>query len=76
MTLPGKLRLLPPVTIGNRIFCPVIRESDYTSRHGMVISVSPSALLLHEEETWYFVPLEDGSSPDMFRDLPEETDLL
>jgi hypothetical protein len=63
------IRMLYPVSFGERIFYPLVRDSIVSCEQGMVVSVNPVAVLFFEAGTWMFVPLEEGTSPDILQKL-------
>ena len=64
------IRMLEAVTCGDRVFFPLIRETQVSSGQGIVVMVSPVALLFSEAGWWMFVPLEEGICPDILGTLP------
>jgi hypothetical protein len=67
MTPP--VRMLEPVTCGERIFFPLVRDMQVSFDQGVVAAVSPVALLFSEADRWMFVPLEEGICPDILEKL-------
>jgi hypothetical protein len=63
------IRMLDPVTSGERVFLPLVRDTQVLSEKGAVVSVSPVALLFSDEGRWMFVPLEEGICPDILGTL-------
>ncbi|MEN6397108.1 MAG: hypothetical protein ABFC78_11580 [Methanoregula sp.] len=51
------IRIALPLTHGNRVFYPVVREQVITHGNGLVISEHPVALLMQEQDSWYFIPV-------------------
>jgi len=46
-------------SISKRTFYPVLRNTLTTMEHGGVFSSEPVAVLIEEDDTWFFVPLDD-----------------
>lgn len=63
------IRLLDPVSCGERIFYPRVRDSIVSCEQGMAVSVNPVAVLFFEAGTWMFVPLEEGTGTDILEKL-------
>ena len=63
------IRMLDPVTCGERVFLPLVRDTMVLSQQGAVVSVNPVALLFLEAGRWMFVPLEEGICPDILGTL-------
>lgn len=49
----------PPVIVGSREIYPVVSTASWIHENGGMITGTPLALLIREEESWYFVPLVD-----------------
>ena len=54
------IRIAVPVTYGNRVFYPIVRDQVILHRNGAFVSRHPVALLMQELESWYFIPLEEN----------------
>ncbi len=63
------IRTLEPVSYGERIFYPPVRESMVSYELGLTVSTSPVAILFLEAGEWMFVPLEEGISPEILEKL-------
>jgi hypothetical protein len=63
------IRMLDPVSCGERKFYPLVRDSRVSCEQGMAVSVNPVAVLFSEAGTWMFVPLEEGTGPDILEKL-------
>ena len=63
------VRMLEPVTCGERVFFPLVRDTLVSFEQGVVVSVNPVALLYSEAGRWMFVPLEEGICPDILENL-------
>ena len=63
------IRLLDPVSCGERIFYPLVRDSIVSCEQGMGVSVNPVAVLFFEAGTWMFVPLEEGTNTTILQKL-------
>ena len=63
------IRMLDPVSCGERIFYPLVRDSMVSCEQGMGVSVNPVAVLFFEAGTWMFVPLEEGTRTDILEKL-------
>jgi hypothetical protein len=61
--------MLDPVSFGERIFYPLVRDSMVSCEQGMAVSVNPVAVLFFEAGTWMFFPLEEGANPDILQKL-------
>jgi hypothetical protein len=61
--------MLDPVSCGERKFYPLVRDFIVPCEQGMAVSVNPVAVLFFEAGTWMFVPLEEGTSPDILQKL-------
>lgn len=51
--------LKPPLTVGNREIYPVVCTVSLAHEHGAMATSLPLALLIREEDSWYFIPLID-----------------
>jgi len=60
-----------PVTVGQRVFFPLIREEIVCCATGAIATRCPVALLFSDDEQWFFVPLEVGITQDVVRDLAQ-----
>ena len=58
--MTADIRMLEPVTCGERILIPLVRDTQVSSGKGFVVMVSPVALLISEAGKWMFTPLEEG----------------
>jgi hypothetical protein len=67
--MTATLRMLDPVSCGERKFYPVVRDSIVSCEQGMAVSVNPVAVLFFDAGTWMFVPLEEGTNPDILQKL-------
>jgi hypothetical protein len=63
------IRILEPVSCGERIFYPLVQDSMVSCEHGVAVSVNPVAVLFFDAGTWMFVPLEEGTNPDILQKL-------
>jgi hypothetical protein len=63
------IRMLDPVSCGERIFYPLVRDSMVSCEQGIAVSRSPVAFLLFEAGEWMFVPLEEGTNPEILEKL-------
>jgi hypothetical protein len=63
------IRMLDPVSFGERIFFPIVRDSMTACNQGIAVVMSPVALLLVEAGAWMFVPIEEGTGPDILEKL-------
>jgi hypothetical protein len=61
--LTSGIRFLPPRTLGQRTFIPLVRESDFSHDRGSLVMVNPLALIVEDEGNWSFFALEDGITP-------------
>jgi len=70
--LRSSLRLAAPVTLGRRIFVPLVRMLTASHEWGGMASCTPVALLIGEGASWSFVPLEEGIGQEVLStlDLP------
>ena len=64
------VRFQEAVTCGERVFFPLVRETQFSFEQGVMVSISPVALLFSEAGRWMFVPLEEGICPDILGTLP------
>lgn len=60
MNASDEIRIAVPVTYGNRVFYPIVREQVIMHKNGAVVAKHPVALLMQERESWYFIPLEEN----------------
>lgn len=67
--MTSAVRMLEPVTCGERVFFALVRDNIYSYEQGAVVSVNPVALLFSESGQWMFVPLEEGICPDILTKL-------
>jgi hypothetical protein len=63
------IRMLDPVSFGERIFYPLVRDSVVSCEQGVAVSMSPVAILFFEAGEWMFVPLEEGTRPEILEKL-------
>jgi predicted DNA repair protein MutK len=61
--------MLEPVTCVERIIIPLVRHTQISSGQGVMVMVSPVALLISEAGKWMFTPLEEGIWPDILETL-------
>ena len=67
--MTATIRMLDPVSCGERKFYPLVLDSIVSSEQGMAVSVNPVAVLFFEAGTWMFVPLEEGTNPNILQKL-------
>ena len=67
--MTAEIRLLEPVTFGERVIIPLVRDTQVSSGQGIVVMVNPVALLISEAGKWMFTPLEEGICPDILGTL-------
>ena len=67
--MTADIRMLEPVTCGERILIPIVRYSHVSSGQGVVVMISPVVLLISEAGKWMFSPLEEGICPDILGTL-------
>jgi hypothetical protein len=67
--MTADIRMLEPVTCGERVIIPIVRDTQVSSGQGVVVMVSPVALLISEAGKWMFTPLEEGTCPDILGTL-------
>jgi hypothetical protein len=65
--MTADFRMLEAVTCGERIIIPFVRHTQVSSGQGIVVMVSPVALLISEAGKWMFTPLEEGICPDILK---------
>lgn len=58
------IRILEPVALAGRVIYPVVRIHAGIGQQGGMILVKPCALLIQEDEVWFFVSVDD-SVPDI-----------
>ena len=63
------IRILEPVSCGERIFYPLVQDSMVSCEHGVTVMMNPVAVLFLEAGTWMFVPLEEGIIPEILENL-------
>jgi hypothetical protein len=63
--MTADIRILESVTCGERVIIPLVWHTQVSSGQGIVVMVSPVALLISEAGKWMFAPLEEGISPDI-----------
>jgi len=61
--------MLEPITCGERVIIPLVRDTQVSFEQGFVVMVSPVALLISEAGKWMFTPLEEGISSDILGTL-------
>ena len=67
--MTADIRMLEAVTCGERIIIPLVCDTQVSSGQGVVVMVSPVALLISEAGKWMFTPLEEGICPDILGTL-------
>ena len=67
--MTAEIRLLEPVTFGERVIIPLVRDTQVSSGQGIVVMVNPVALLISDAGKWMFTSLEEGISPDILGTL-------
>ena len=67
--MTADIRMLEAVTCGERIIIPLVCDTQVSSEQGVVVRVSPVALLISEAGKWMFTPLEEGISPNILGTL-------
>jgi hypothetical protein len=67
--MTAEIRLLEPVTFGERVIIPLVRDTQVSFGQGVVVMVSPVALLISEAGKWMFTPLEEGIGSDILGTL-------
>jgi len=67
--MTADIRMLEPVTCGERVIIPLVRDTQVSFEQGFVVMVSPVALLISEAGKWIFTPLEEGISSDILGTL-------
>jgi hypothetical protein len=65
----SRLSLAPPVTLGRRLFVPLVRMLTISHERGGFALCTPVALLIGEDGAWSFVPLEEGIGQDILSGL-------
>ena len=63
--MTADIRMLEPVTCGERVIIPLVRDTQVSFEQGFVVMVSPVALLISEAGKWMFTPLEEGICSDI-----------
>lgn len=63
------IRMLEPVTCGERVIIPLVRHTQVSSGQGVVVMANPVALLISGAGKWMFTALEEGISPDILGTL-------
>ncbi len=58
------IRILGPVTLAGRMIYPVVRVHSWIGKQGGMILGNPCALLIREDEAWFFVSVDD-TVPDI-----------
>ena len=61
-------RLAAPVSMGGRLFVPVVRILTVSYERGGIASSTPVALLIREDGAWSFVSLEEGITQEVLRE--------
>jgi hypothetical protein len=67
--MTSTIRILDPVSCGERKFYPIVQDSVVSCEQGMAVSVNPVAVLFFEAGTWMFIPFEKGTGPDILENL-------
>jgi hypothetical protein len=67
--MTADIRMLEAVTCGERVIIPLVRHTQISSGQGVVVMVSPVALLISEAGKWIFTPLEEGIGPNILGTL-------
>ena len=67
--MTADIRMLEPITCGERVIIPLVRDTQVSFEQGFVVMVSPVALLISEAGKWMFTPLEEGISSDILGTL-------
>jgi len=70
--MTADIRKLEPVICGERVIIPLVRDTQVSSGQGVVVMVSPVALLISEAGEWMFTPLEEGICPDILGTLSQK----
>ena len=65
---PG-IRILNPISFGERRFYPLVRESMVSFEHGAAVTINPLALLFSKLVLWMFVPHDERTGPDILSNL-------
>jgi len=65
---PG-IRILNPISLGERRFNPLVRESMVSFEHGAAVTINPLALLFFEAGTMRLVPHDERTGPDILSNL-------
>ncbi|HOL40530.1 MAG TPA: hypothetical protein PLY78_01695 [Methanospirillum sp.] len=58
------IRILEPVVLADREIYPVVSVHSWAGKQGGMIHVRPCALLIREDEAWFFVSV-DETVPDI-----------
>ncbi|MBN1165988.1 MAG: hypothetical protein JXA44_02525 [Methanospirillaceae archaeon] len=58
--MPEEVYFSSPVRLGNRNIYSLIRRIAWTGKSGIIVSCNPLALVIEEENSWFFVPLKEG----------------
>ena len=58
------IRILEPVVLADREIYPVVRVHSWIGKQGGMIVGNPCALLIREDEAWFFVSVDD-TVPDI-----------
>jgi hypothetical protein len=58
------IRILEPVVLAGREIYPVVKVHSWIGKQGGMILGTPCALLIQEDEAWFFVSVGD-SVPDI-----------
>jgi len=67
--MTADIRMLEPVTCGERIIIALVRYTQVLSGQGIVVMANPVALLISEAGKWMFIPLEERTGPDILSNL-------
>jgi hypothetical protein len=54
--MTADIRMLEPLTCGEGVSIPLVRDTQVSSGWGFVVMVSPVALLISEAGKWMFTP--------------------
>ncbi len=58
------IQVLEPVALAKRMIYPVVWIHSWREKQGGMMFIKPCALLIQEDETWFFVSVDD-SVPDI-----------
>lgn len=54
------IRILEPVVLAGREIYPVVKVHSWIGKQGGMILGTPCALLIREDEAWFFVSVDDA----------------